>query len=99
MITLIQVPLYVALLKNYSSKPTITRWMKQDGDVVEEHEGIVLIETSKASLEVPSPGAGMIFILRNARDKVKIGDTVGVIAKNKSEFTAFKKCLAAHPMR
>jgi hypothetical protein len=36
MVTLVNIPRYIALLKNYSSKPVLTKWLKSDGDYVEE---------------------------------------------------------------
>ena len=50
------------------------------GDSVEEEDPILTIETDKASVELPSPGAGKITKLTvNVGDKVKEGDVVGII--------------------
>jgi pyruvate/2-oxoglutarate dehydrogenase complex dihydrolipoamide acyltransferase (E2) component len=89
MITPVIVPRYIALLKKYGSKPTITKWFKNDGQKVEQAELLVVIETSKASLEVESPAAGLVIILKKEQEKVKIGDTIGVIAESADEFSAY----------
>lgn len=89
MVTLINLPRYIALLKNYSSKPMLTKWLKKEGEPVEEGEGIVVVETNKATLEVPANASGVLFTLRQVGEKVKIGDTLGVIAESKEEIEAF----------
>ncbi len=97
MVTLIQVPNYIALLKKYSSKPTVTKWLKADGEFVEKDEVLVTVETSKASLELEAPAAGLVFILKKVGEKVKIGDTLGVIADQKAEVAALKDSLSNYP--
>ncbi|MBI5585192.1 MAG: hypothetical protein HY892_15365 [Deltaproteobacteria bacterium] len=83
MVTLIQLPRYIALLKKYSSKPTLTHWHKKDGDRVEKGQPLVVIETSKASLEMDAEASGCIVILRQVGEKVQIGDTLGLIFDNR----------------
>jgi pyruvate/2-oxoglutarate dehydrogenase complex dihydrolipoamide acyltransferase (E2) component len=88
MVTLVNLPRYIALLKNYSSKPMLTHWLKNDGEPVEEGEGIVVVETNKATLEIPANASGILFNLRKVGETVKIGDTLGMIATNKEEIKA-----------
>ncbi|WP_144777902.1 dihydrolipoyllysine-residue acetyltransferase [Marinobacter maritimus] len=50
------------------------------GDSVEAEDPILTVETDKASVELPSPGAGKIIKLTvKVGDKVKEGDVVGTI--------------------
>ncbi len=50
------------------------------GDSVEEEDPILTVESDKASVELPSPGAGKITkITVKVGDKVKEGDVVGVM--------------------
>jgi pyruvate dehydrogenase E2 component (dihydrolipoamide acetyltransferase) len=98
MVTLVQVPRYIALLKKYSSKPRVTEWYKSDGEMIEKGEAIVVVETSKASLEIEAPATGLIFILKKVMDQVSIGDTLGVVAKSMAEFEAFQECLYNYPV-
>ncbi|MEJ2641997.1 MAG: lipoyl domain-containing protein [Desulfosarcinaceae bacterium] len=88
MVTLVNLPRYIALLKNYSSKPMLTKWLKKEGETVEDGEGIVVVETNKASLEIPAPVAGVLFTLRKVGETVKIGDTLGMIANSQAEIEA-----------
>lgn len=91
MATLVQVPPFLALTKNYGSKPMVTKWLKREGTAVEEGQTLVVIETTKASLEVEAPTSGLLFRLRKIGDIVKIGDSLGVIAASKEEMEEFKK--------
>lgn len=50
------------------------------GDSVEEEDPILTVESDKASVELPSPGAGKIVkITVKVGDKVKEGDVVGIM--------------------
>jgi pyruvate/2-oxoglutarate dehydrogenase complex dihydrolipoamide acyltransferase (E2) component len=90
MLTLVTVPRYIALLKKYASQPTITKWLKTEGQPVELDEPLVLIETSKTSLELEAPATGLVCILKKEQEKVKIGDTIGAIAAGAEEFADLK---------
>jgi pyruvate dehydrogenase E2 component (dihydrolipoamide acetyltransferase) len=52
---------------------TILEWFKQEGDPVRLDEPVLVVETDKVSIEVPSPAAG-----RLARLSAKPGDVVPV---------------------
>ena len=56
---------------NYSGVPVIEILIKP-GDSVKKDQGIVTLESDKATMEVPSPAAGVIKEI-----KVKLGDEVG----------------------
>lgn len=98
MVTLVNVPRYIALMKNYSSKPMVTKWLGTDGEPVEEGQPLVVVETTKASLEIVSMAAGVLFILRNIGERVSIGDTLGMIASSRTEMEAFRTLLMAYPL-
>jgi pyruvate/2-oxoglutarate dehydrogenase complex dihydrolipoamide acyltransferase (E2) component len=91
MITLVKVPEYTTLSKNYGSPPTITKWFKADGQRVERDEPLLLIETTKASVEVEAPAAGLVFVLKQEQDTAKIGEALGVIAASAEEFAEFSR--------
>ncbi len=54
---------------------TITRWIKQVGEKVEQDEPIFEISTDKVDAEIPSPASGVVVEIRG-----KEGDTVDVNA-------------------
>jgi pyruvate/2-oxoglutarate dehydrogenase complex dihydrolipoamide acyltransferase (E2) component len=98
MVTLVNVPRYIALMKNYGSKPMLTHWLAKDGETVEDGQPLVVVETTKTSLEIEALASGILFILRKVGDKVTIGDTLGMIANSKEEVAAFRTRLMAYPL-
>ena len=56
---------------------TLTRWLKREGDAVEEGEELFELETDKATVAVPAPAAGVLRILVDAGKDVEIGAVVG----------------------
>src|SRR3569623_22911 len=59
---------------------TVGLWKKAEGDYVAVDEPLVEIESEKATLEVPSPGAGVLKkILRKQGDTVSIGEVLAEI--------------------
>ncbi len=56
------------------------------GDTLEADEGIVTVETDKASMDIPAPFAGTLTSLTVAvGDKIKAGDVIGEIETSSSE--------------
>lgn len=56
------------------------------GDSVEEEDPILTVESDKASVELPSPGAGKITkITVKVGDKVKEGDVIGMMEASSGE--------------
>lgn len=48
------------------------------GDTIEADEGIVTVETDKASMDIPAPMAGeLVSLTVNIGDKIKEGDVIG----------------------
>ena len=93
MVTLVNLPRYIVLLKNYSSKPMLTHWLKKDGEPVEEGEAIFVVETNKACLEIQAMVSGVLFTLRKIGETLKIGDTLGIIANSKEEIETLETLL------
>jgi 2-oxoglutarate dehydrogenase E2 component (dihydrolipoamide succinyltransferase) len=56
----------------------IAEWLKQEGDLVRQDESVVVLETDKATVEVPSPVTGRLAkALRSKGDRVQVGDVLG----------------------
>ncbi len=77
---------------------TITRWIKNPGDTIEEDDPIVEIATDKVDSEIPSPVEGkLIEIKYNEGDVVEVGKVIAIIetepegAEEQSKDTAQKK--------
>src|SRR2546423_1590733 len=59
---------------------TLGTWKRSEGDHVEADEPLVEVESEKATLEVPSPGSGVLRkILRQAGDTVAVGEVIAEI--------------------
>jgi 2-oxoglutarate dehydrogenase E2 component (dihydrolipoamide succinyltransferase) len=62
------------------SEAVIAAWKHAEGDLVKADEPLVEVESEKATVEVPSPGAGRLQkILRKPGDTVKIGEVIAEI--------------------
>lgn len=61
---------------------TITKWLKQEGDSIEEDELLVEVSTDKVDSEVPSSAAGTIEkILVQEGETVKVGTAIATVGE------------------
>ena len=59
---------------------TVTTWLKEEGDEVEEDEAILEVSTDKVDTEVPSPAAGVLTkILVGEDETVEVGTVLAII--------------------
>ena len=59
---------------------TITRWLKQEGDTIEEDELLVEVSTDKVDSEVPSSAGGTLQkILVQEGETVKVGTPIALV--------------------
>src|SRR5436190_21302765 len=55
-------------------------WLKHEGDPIEKDENIVALESEKATVELPSPSAGVLTkITKQKGDKALVGETIAEI--------------------
>jgi 2-oxoglutarate dehydrogenase E2 component (dihydrolipoamide succinyltransferase) len=60
---------------------TVTRWLKQVGDIVAADEPILEISTDKVDTEIPAPASGTLVVINVAEDStVAVGTELGLIA-------------------
>ena len=65
---------------------TITKWLVNVGDKVEEDQSLVEVATDKVDSEIPAPGDGVIEkLLFNENDIPKVGDTIAILSTNGSD--------------
>ncbi|MDE0151814.1 MAG: 2-oxoglutarate dehydrogenase complex dihydrolipoyllysine-residue succinyltransferase [Bdellovibrionales bacterium] len=57
----------------------IGSWQKSSGDYVDKDEVLLLLETDKASMEVPSEVSGQLTILKQEGEEVQISEVIGAI--------------------
>ena len=56
----------------------IGEWLKAEGDHVEKDENVVVIETEKATVELPAPASGRLARIRKQKgDSANVGDVIG----------------------
>jgi 2-oxoglutarate dehydrogenase E2 component (dihydrolipoamide succinyltransferase) len=71
------------------SEVSIGEWLKHEGDLVERDEDIVVIETDKATVEVPAPEAGRVVkILKNSGDTASVNEVIAYIDESAADAKA-----------
>lgn len=71
---------------------TVAIWLKKSGDILDEGEIIIELDTDKVSLEVTTPSAGQLKeISKTEGEVVLVGDVLGVIDDSVSPTTSSKK--------
>jgi len=67
------------------SEVEIGDWLKNPGESVDQDEPVVVIETEKATVELPAPAAGTITqMLKHKGEKAAVGDVIGYMEPNGS---------------
>ena len=73
----------VPVLGESITEATVSKWLKNEGDLVEADEPIVELETDKVNLEVPSPITGTLTnINSNDGSVVEVGALLGTVSVN-----------------
>lgn len=58
---------------------SILKWAKQSGQAVKNGELLLEIESDKATVEIVAESAGVLNIVKQAGERVKVGDVIGMI--------------------
>ena len=88
----------VPVLGESITEATVSKWLKNEGDIVEVDEPIVELETDKVNLEVPSPVSGVLTTI-NYKDgsTVEVGALLGSVSGNGTEGTKTKNIKKIEP--
>ena len=71
----------VPVLGESITEATVSKWLKNEGDMVDADEPIVELETDKVNLEVPSPISGVLTkINSNDGSTVEVGALLGTVS-------------------
>ena len=74
-------PITMPQLGESVTEGTITRWLKAEGDVVEQDEPIAEVDTDKVNTELPSPLAGKLQkLLVSEGTTVDVGTEIALVA-------------------
>lgn len=58
----------------------VAEWLKAEGDWMPVDEPVVVLESEKATMEIPAPVSGILSkILKKAGEMVKVGETIGLM--------------------
>jgi 2-oxoglutarate dehydrogenase E2 component (dihydrolipoamide succinyltransferase) len=64
----------------------IGEWLKDEDDPVERDEDVVVIESDKATVEIPAPESGtLVKILKRSGETASVGEAIGVLEPKGSE--------------
>jgi acetyltransferase-like isoleucine patch superfamily enzyme/glycine cleavage system H lipoate-binding protein len=68
----------------------LAEWLVEDRSQVEQGQAVVVVETTKATVEVESPGAGTIVQLYADGVEVELGKTIARIAETAEELASLE---------
>ena len=72
----------VPLLGEGVEEVTIIKWLKQEGDSVDELEALLEVNTDKVDTEIPAPASGTVLKIMAAEGvPAKVGDVLAFIGK------------------
>jgi len=75
------IPLLMPQLGNETTEAELTEWLKAVGDPVREGEQILILTTTKLSMEIEAPATGVLKeIVVPEGDIAEIGATLAIIA-------------------
>ncbi|MBU6408915.1 MAG: 2-oxoglutarate dehydrogenase complex dihydrolipoyllysine-residue succinyltransferase [Verrucomicrobia bacterium] len=67
-------------------------WLKAESATVAKDESVAVIETEKATVELPAPAAGKLAkVLKKTGETAKVGETIGILETGKIEAVAGAK--------
>src|SRR5262245_20665298 len=72
------VPLKVPNVGESITEVEIGEWLKKSGDFAAENDPVVVIETEKATVELPAPISGKVTeVLKKQGEKAAVGEVIG----------------------
>jgi len=82
----------VPVLGESITEATVSKWLKNKGELVSADESIVELETDKVNLEVPAPASGILSEVNSKEgSNVEVGTILGVISTEGTENIEIKK--------
>src|SRR5918994_5679870 len=72
----------------------LAEWLVEDRAQVERGQPVVVVETTKATVEVEAPGAGTIVRLYDEGVEVELGKTIARIAESADELASLEQTVA-----
>ena len=80
------------------TEATVSKWLKEKGEMVKLDEPIVELETDKVNVEVPSPGEGVLSEINFKNgDIVEVGALLGTLSSQDTKVVSFTKSKIINP--
>ena len=74
----------VPLLGEGVEEVTVTKWLKQEGDSINELEPLLEVNTDKVDTEIPAPSSGVVLKMQMEEGTVaKVGEVLAVIGTSR----------------
>ena len=74
------------------TEATVSKWLKEKGEMVKLDEPIVELETDKVNVEVPSPGEGVLSEINfKDGDTVEVGALLGTLSLQDTKVVSIRK--------
>lgn len=77
------VPFILPKVDMDQEKATIISWLKQEGDLVQRDETVLVVETEKVAIDIPAPATGrLVGIRRQAGEVVPVAEVIAYVLKD-----------------
>lgn len=63
---------------------------RQNGDAIQKEDKIAAIETAKVTYDIEAPASGLVFYLKDLKEKVAIGQVLAVVADTHEAFETYE---------
>ena len=83
-------PIYAVRENSNDEFVILSQWLVPDGARVKTHDSFAVIETSKAAVELPSPGDGVLRYRLTPGSKIMIGDLIAFLCADESVSPVFQ---------
>jgi acetyltransferase-like isoleucine patch superfamily enzyme len=84
-------PINLTSLGVNDESATLVEWLYDDADEVKKEDILAIVETTKATFDIPSESNGYLIKLKKVGEEVTISDPIALIIHNKDELENIKK--------
>ena len=80
------------------SEVTIEQWLKQEGEAIERDKTVAVLESEKATVELPAETSGTLTkILKKPGETAQVGETIAIIDTEAKPTASVSQTVAAKP--
>src|SRR6185503_6731379 len=79
---------------------TIEQWLKREGEAIERDNTVAVLESEKATVELPAEASGTLTkILKKRGDTAQVGETIAIIDTDGKPTASATQTAAPPPQR